>query len=371
MAKHGAGLVVLAGRSLTKLQESYKAILLETPLANLRILVLDLEDVASVLVHNAGIMATPYKRHSTTPPCETQFYVNQLTPALFTRLLIPSLHRHTRIVLVSSRGHHYSPVRFDDLDFTGGTEYDPWKSYGQSKSAHMLMAVELAKRGWEAFSLHPGRILETGLLRGFSQEDKIKMGILKESGEVAMDPAELKTIAQGAATTIFAAFEPSISSEVGSYLVDCRVANGDANEYALDPVSIGRAAALRLARRGYSIVIADIQLDKGTATAIEITKLVPGAKAAATLLDVASEESWIEAVAFTVKTFGGLSTLVNNAGIAGPPCGLEDQSLVEWNKLHAINAAEDIAKAIEFLATDDSSFMTGVDLLIDGGLMLK
>ena len=32
---------------------------------------------------------------------------------------------------------------------------------------------------------------------------------------------------------------------------------------------------------------------------------------------------------------------------------------------------DDIAKAVEYLATDDSSYMTGHDLLVDGGIMLR
>ena len=32
---------------------------------------------------------------------------------------------------------------------------------------------------------------------------------------------------------------------------------------------------------------------------------------------------------------------------------------------------EDIANAVKFLASDDASFITGTDLLVDGGLHLK
>jgi NAD(P)-dependent dehydrogenase (short-subunit alcohol dehydrogenase family) len=45
----------------------------------------------------------------------------------------------------------------------GGETYNKWRSYGQSKTANMLMALSLAEKlgpkGLRAFSLHPGGIL--------------------------------------------------------------------------------------------------------------------------------------------------------------------------------------------------------------------
>lgn len=75
---------------------------------------------------------------------------------------------------------------------------------------------------------------------------------------------------------------------------------------------------------------------------------------------MSSEENWKEAIAFTVKRFGGLTTLVNNgmgrpprrkmhrdspahvaftAGIGGPVFKIENQTLDAWNKLQSINTA--------------------------------
>lgn len=36
--------------------------------------------------------------------------------------------------------------------------------------------------------------------------------------------------------------------------------------------------------------------------------------------------------------------------------------------LGRVGAPEDIAKAVVFLATDDSSFITGIELAVDGGV---
>ncbi len=76
---------------------------------------------------------------------------------------------------------------------------------------------------------------------------------------------------------------------------------------------IGRETALRLAREGAAVVIADIQEEMGSEVVAEITKA--GGRAIFQKLDVASEESWAEAIAGTESAFGGLNILVNNAGI--------------------------------------------------------
>lgn len=47
---------------------------------------------------------------------------------------------------VSSRGHWFSPVDFDDPNFEHRA-YDPWLAYGQSKTANILFAVEFDRRG--------------------------------------------------------------------------------------------------------------------------------------------------------------------------------------------------------------------------------
>ena len=76
---------------------------------------------------------------------------------------------------------------------------------------------------------------------------------------------------------------------------------------------IGRATALRLASEGASVVLTDVQDDKGEAVAKEIE----GTSAKARFLhhDVSSESEWASVIAETVKAFGRLDILVNNAGI--------------------------------------------------------
>ena len=76
---------------------------------------------------------------------------------------------------------------------------------------------------------------------------------------------------------------------------------------------IGRETALRLAREGAAVVVADIQQESGDKVVAEIKEA--GGRAIFFGLDVASEDAWAEAIARTESEFGGLNILVNNAGI--------------------------------------------------------
>lgn len=74
---------------------------------------------------------------------------------------------------------------------------------------------------------------------------------------------------------------------------------------------IGAAYCRRLAAEGASVVIADI-LD-GAAVAAEIT--AKGGKAMALNIDVSKEEDTNRMTAETVKAFGRIDILINNAAI--------------------------------------------------------
>lgn len=173
-------LLVLAGRSSAKLQEVEKELKEAAPGVNIRQLILDLEsqeavrkaaeevngwkDVPTVdiLLNNAGIMAQPYQL--TMEGIESQFGTNHIGHFLFTQLIIGKVlaaGEGKRIVNVSSNAYAMGPVRFDDYNFQK-SEYNPWASYAQSKSANVLYSKALAQKykskGLVAFSLHPGAI---------------------------------------------------------------------------------------------------------------------------------------------------------------------------------------------------------------------
>src|SRR2546426_5680502 len=95
-------------------------------------------DVCSsdLLINNAGIMACPETRVG--PGWEAQFATNHLGHFALTNRLVPALASDARVVSVSSRGHHFSAIRWDDVQFERG--YDKWLAYGQSKTANVLFA---------------------------------------------------------------------------------------------------------------------------------------------------------------------------------------------------------------------------------------
>jgi 3(or 17)beta-hydroxysteroid dehydrogenase len=94
---------------------------------------------------------------------------------------------------------------------------------------------------------------------------------------------------------------------------------------------IGRGCAHRLAAEGARVVLADRDVERGTAAAAEL-----GAPHVFLPLDVTDEAAWRATVDETVRVFGRLDTLVNAAGIAiwGD---IERVTLEQWRLTNAIN----------------------------------
>ncbi|HUY17219.1 MAG TPA: SDR family NAD(P)-dependent oxidoreductase, partial [Acidimicrobiales bacterium] len=99
-----------------------------------------------LLINNAGVMAVPTLELSFEGH-ELQFATNHLGHFALTTGLHHALAAAAgaRVVSVSSSAHHFSPVRFDDVDYVN-RPYDPWSAYGQSKTANVLHAVEITRR---------------------------------------------------------------------------------------------------------------------------------------------------------------------------------------------------------------------------------
>ena len=198
-----------------------------------------------ILINSAGIMASPLMRDSRG--YEAQFSTNHLGHFQLTSRLWPALvsANGARVVAVSSRGHRYSPVVFEDLQFQH-REYDPFQAYGQSKTANILFAIELDKRGFaegiRAFSVHPGGIVNTDLGRYSSKERLRKLGVIDENGQPVLDPLrQLKTIEQGASTGVWCATSPLLNGMGGVYCENNDIASILTNAVSLD--SIGGADA--------------------------------------------------------------------------------------------------------------------------------
>ena len=92
---------------------------------------------------------------------------------------------------------------------------------------------------------------------------------------------------------------------------------------------IGEACARRFAAEGASVVVTDLQTDKGEMVAAEIAGLFM-------LHDVSDEGQWKLVIAQTVATYGRLDVLVNNAGIFLGQ-NIEESTLDVWNKVLAVN----------------------------------
>ena len=194
-----------------------------------------------MLVDSAGIMASPLRRDMRG--YESQFATNHLGHFQLAMRLWPALRQAqgSRVVSVSSRGHHFSDVVFDDPNFQH-RDYDRWLAYGQSKTANILFALELDERGRSdgvrAFSLHPGGILNTGLAEFLSDDDLREFGAVDDRGNFLLDPdRDLKTVEQGAATSVWCATSPQLEGMGGLYCEDCDIAPLSAEDQAGGPAT--------------------------------------------------------------------------------------------------------------------------------------
>ena len=198
-----------------------------------------------ILINNAGIMAVP-ELEKTSQGFERQFGTNFLGHFALTI----GLHRAlaaangARVVSVSSTGHLFSPVLFDDFSFDF-IPYTPFVAYGQSKTANALLAIGIAHRwssdGIRSNALHPGAIAT---------------GLQKHTGGLKTPVEKRKTLAQGASTSVLLAASPLLEGVSGLYFEDCNQAKqvtrrptdftGGYAPYAVDPSNAERLWALSL-----------------------------------------------------------------------------------------------------------------------------
>ncbi|MBI0377042.1 SDR family oxidoreductase [Streptomyces albiflaviniger] len=100
---------------------------------------------------------------------------------------------------------------------------------------------------------------------------------------------------------------------------------------------IGTAISRRLAVEGATVVVTDVDADRCERLAEELTKelAADGAPALGLALDVSDEEAWRGTVERVVSQLGGLSVLVNNAGIAQMRT-VETETQESWDKVIAV-----------------------------------
>jgi NAD(P)-dependent dehydrogenase (short-subunit alcohol dehydrogenase family) len=126
-------------------------------LASIRDFAAAWEGDLDLLINNAGVMVPPLSR--TADGFELQFGTNHLGHFALTNLLLGDITG--RVVTVSSIGHRFGEIDFDDLNWER-KPYRPWRAYGQSKLANLLFTAELQRRLTEvgstvlAVAAHPG-----------------------------------------------------------------------------------------------------------------------------------------------------------------------------------------------------------------------
>ena len=202
-----------------------------------------------VIIANAGVMATPFGH--TADGFETQFGTNYLGHFVFVNKIASLISGGGRLINLSSAGHRFANVSLEDPGFEK-TPYEPFVAYGRSKTANILFSVAFdlrhRGRGVRAAAVHPGGI-KTELNRHMDPAYMRAMAdqISKQLAAEGKGPLELKTVPQGAATSVWAAIVAS-ADEIGArYCADCHVseivpddqlithASGGVRAYALDP----------------------------------------------------------------------------------------------------------------------------------------
>ncbi|RAI42628.1 SDR family NAD(P)-dependent oxidoreductase [Rhodoplanes roseus] len=266
LAAHGAH-VVGAARDLAKAEAATRGVREDVKGGGaLELVALDLASLASVracadalvkagapfdlVITNAGIMACPFGH--TADGFETQFGTNHLGHFVLVNRIASLMRPGARLVTLSSAGHRFSDVDLDDPGFVR-TPYDPWLAYGRSKTANALFAVGFdrrhAARGVRATAVHPGGIATELGRHAFPNPDDLQTyldQINAAQAAAGKPPLRLKTVPQGAATSVWAGVVAPAEQVAGRYCEDCRVAavndshDGGAisdgvRSYAIDP----------------------------------------------------------------------------------------------------------------------------------------
>lgn len=245
LARRGAE-VTIAARRLDAAQKVAYNIRADTGNDHVHIAALELTDRASVaafadawagpldlLINNAGVMMIQNLTRNADGR-EMQFATNHLGHFdLTTRLhdALASAQDGARVVMVSSSGHLFGPVVFDDIDYRF-RNYDPLSAYAQAKTAEILFAVEATRRwaqdGITVNAVNPGAIA-TGLQRHVG-------------GKLATPEGDQKSVQQGASTSLFVATSDLLKGIGGRYFDD----NAEAevvDERPADPKVLVRTVA--------------------------------------------------------------------------------------------------------------------------------
>ncbi len=219
--------VIGTARTDAKAQETFRTLGIEgTPIA------CELADFASVqsavqaihatgrpldgIIANAGIMAVATLEQAYG--YELQFFVNHVGHFALVTGLLERLSEAARVVVLSSGAYRMAGEQGLDLEnLSGAKDYDPWRMYGRSKLANILFTRELSRR----FSLENGRKTANCLHPGVI-ETKLARHVPDREAMFDKMRAQVKTVAQGAATQCFVATRPELATTSGCYFSDCQ-----------------------------------------------------------------------------------------------------------------------------------------------------
>jgi NAD(P)-dependent dehydrogenase (short-subunit alcohol dehydrogenase family) len=226
LARHGAS-VTLACRGLEKGEAAAAKIRDEVPSADVRVARLDLGSLDAVhelaerwegsldlLVNNAGLMAPPRFRQ-TSDGFELQFGTNHLGHFALAGRLLPHLLAApaARVVAVSSVGHRMGGR--DVVEGNPAERYNPQHTYGNSKLANLLFALELQRRAARAgtsltaTAAHPG-VSSTNLVTS-------EQGLGSVPGVKLLAPLFTHVLFQSARAGAVATLYAATVAEPGSY----------------------------------------------------------------------------------------------------------------------------------------------------------
>lgn len=101
---------------------------------------------------------------------------------------------------------------------------------------------------------------------------------------------------------------------------------------------MGQCAAIRFADKGYDVVVNYAHRAAGAEETLKAIE-AKGARAISVKCDVGDEEAVKAMINTAVEEFGRIDALVNAAGTTTnqPPRNLEDTTMDEWDRVHAIN----------------------------------
>lgn len=244
LAERGAR-VVLACRDLAAGEDAEEDIRRRTGNRELYVVELDLASPDAVraaaadvqnrfdalhgLINNAGIFS--YEQRQSADGLELHMAVNHLGHFLFTILLRDLLigSAPARVVTVSSRAHVRGRIDYEEIEAGGGSAYDPYQAYADSKLANVLFGFELARRfegtGVTSNTVHPGTV-QTQMLEEYLVDPPPGLG-------------NAQPLDQGAEHVLWVATAPELEGVSGRYF-EHQV------EIEASPKARGVAAARRL-----------------------------------------------------------------------------------------------------------------------------